>query len=127
MAPRKPKAPPSRGTVLVDAIRAEMDAIDCDPTATEEALLRLACDLADRLDRLERVVARDGELLTSAAGVVRVHPGAIEARQLATSLARVLSGVVIGETDGSKKDPAKIRAAQTRWRAHNLAKSGQVS
>lgn len=127
MAPRKPTKPPSRGSLLVAAIRSEMDGLDLIPTASEEALLRLACDLADRLDRLERVVEREGELLVAANGTVRMHPGAVEARQIAMALARVLAGVVIGETtDNSKKSPAKVKAAATRWRAHNLSKTEQA-
>jgi hypothetical protein len=126
MTPRKPTKPPSRGELLVDAIRSEMDGLDLIPTASEEALLRLACDLADRLDRLERVVEREGELLTAANGTVRMHPGAVECRQIAMALARVLAGVVVAETDGAKKDPAKVRAATSRWRAHNLSKTEQA-
>jgi hypothetical protein len=119
---RKLPAAPSAGAALVAAIRAEMDVAEIDPTATEEALLRLAHELADRIDRLEHVVADDGEILTSATGVVRVHPAAVEHRQLALALARVLGGVVIGDSSAGK-NPVKQRAAAARWANHNKRQS----
>jgi len=115
---RKPPAEPSAGAVLVASIRAEMDVEDVDPTATEEALLRLAHELADRIDNLERIIAADGEMLTSPTGVVRMHPAAIEHRQLAIALTRVLGGVVIGDSSAGK-NPTKQRAARARWESRD--------
>jgi hypothetical protein len=97
-----------------------MDAQDCDPTAAEEELLRLAHELTDRLDTLERIVATDGEMLTSPSGVVRIHPAAVEHRQLALVIARVLGGVVVGDSAGAgSKNPVKQRAAAVRWANHH--------
>ena len=115
MARREPEQAQSKGDALVADIRAEMDADGCEPTATEEALLRLAHELADRIDVLERIVAADGVMLTSSTGVVRMHPGAVEHRQLALALARVLGGIVIGDSSTEGKNPVKQRAARARW------------
>lgn len=64
------------------SMMAEMGALGCEPTATETELLLVAHELVDRMDRLETVVNHDGELLTSSTGVVRMHPAAVEHRQL---------------------------------------------
>jgi hypothetical protein len=49
-----------------------------------------------------------------------VQPGAIESRLTAESLSRVLARISM--TDGAK-DAMKVKAAQSRWLAHNLAKA----
>ena len=122
-AKRQPKQSP--GQVMVAAILAEMAEVGVEPDSKEQVLLDTARKLLDRLDALERIVAKDGLMLTSVAGVVKVNPAAVEHRQLAANLARVLSNVVIGDSS-SGKSPVKQRAAQTRWRAHNLAKADRV-
>ena len=122
-AKREPKQSP--GAAMVAAILAEMAEVGCEPDSKEQVLLDTARKLADRLDALERIVAKDGLMLTSPAGVVKVHPAAVEHRQLAANLARVLSNVVIGDSSAGKS-PVKQRAAQTRWRSHNLAKADRV-
>lgn len=113
MAQNKPSGL-SAGAALVASIRAEMDALEVDPTATEEALLRLTQELANRIDKLEGVIAEQGEILTSPTGVVRMHPAAVEHRQLALALSRVLGGIVIGDSSAGK-NPVKQRAANARW------------
>ena len=122
-AKREPKQSP--GQLMVAAILAEMAEVGVEPDSKETVLLDAARKLVDRLDALERIVAKDGLMLTSPAGVVKVHPAAVEHRQLAANLARVLGNVVIGESSGGKS-PVKQRAAQTRWRAHNLSKADRV-
>jgi hypothetical protein len=115
----------SRGEELVAQILAEMDAEECDPTAAEEELLRLAVELSDRLDRLEAVLAENGgEILTSRTGTVRIHPAAVEHRQLALALARVLGGIVIGDAGAVPKNPVKQRAANARW--HSTRRGPQL-
>ena len=123
-AKRGPKQTP--GAAMVAAILAEMAEVGCEPDSKETVLLDTARKLVDRLDALERVIVREGLMLCSPAGVVKVHPAAVEHRQLAANLARVLSNVVIGDSSAGKS-PVKQRAAQTRWRAHNLARDRVVS
>jgi len=122
-AKREPKQSP--GQLMVAAILAEMAEVGVEPDSKETVLLDAARKLVDRLDALERIVAKDGLMLTSPAGVVKVHPAAVEHRQLAANLARVLSNVVIGDSSAAK-NPTKQKAAQTRWRSHNLAKADRV-
>lgn len=122
-AKREPAQTP--GQVMVAAILAEMAEVGCEPDAKENTLLDTARKLLDRLDALEAIVARDGLMLTSPSGVVKVHPAAVEHRQLAANLARVLGNVVIGDSSAGKS-PVKQKAAQTRWRSHNLAKADRV-
>jgi len=71
---------------------------------------------------LDVLIEADGERSTSDTGIVRLHPGIAEYRQHAIALSKVLTAVALVETNGAKKDPDKVRAAQTRWRAHNAAK-----
>jgi len=113
MTPRK--TPTTPGQKLVAAIVAEMAEADAQPDAKEATLLETARQLVDRLDALERAIARDGELLTSKTGVMRVHPAVSEHRQLAATLPKVLVGIVIDPSPNARKDPTKQRAANARW------------
>ena len=99
---------------MVAAVRAEMADVGLEPTATEETLLATAAVLVDRMAVLEARVAADGEVLVSKTGVIRVHPAATEHRQLAATLPKVLSGVVVGDST-SGKNPSKVAAARSRW------------
>ncbi len=117
-AKREPR--PSPGQALVSAVVAEMAEVGVVPTAVEAGLLDLARQLVDRLDSLERQVVKDGQVLVSPTGVVRVHPGVAEVRMIAAALPKVLAGVTVGDsTSPAHKDAVKARAAATRWRAHN--------
>ena len=53
------------GAQMVAAILAEMLEAGVEPDAKEQALLTTACQIVDRLDALERAIAKDGELLVS--------------------------------------------------------------
>lgn len=118
---------PSPGEHMVAEILAEMTQAGVEPDAKEQALLVTARQLVDRLDALEAIIARDGEMLTSKTGVVRVHPAVPEHRQLAVSLPKVLSGIVIGDSmSGAQKNPAKVRAAQARWTKRDTLREAQA-
>jgi hypothetical protein len=88
----------SPGEALVAEVRAEMADFGVQPDAKEAALLAAAAVLVDRMAALEERVASDGEVLVSAGGAVRIHPAAVEHRQLAATLPKVLAGIVIGDT-----------------------------
>jgi transposase-like protein len=109
---------PSRGESLVAHIVAEMRANGLEPDSREEELLSLARGMADRLEALERMIAKDG-MSRKVGGRIVIHPALAEARQVENTLARCLSHIQLEETH---KNPVKQRAAQTRWRSHNLAK-----
>ena len=110
----------SRGDSLVARLRGEMAEQGLIPTSAEEEHLSTAKDLADRIERLQAMVRRDGESRKSKDGTVRLHPALAEIRQCEAVLTRVVSG--ISTMEAAAKNPAKVRAAQTRWRSHNLAK-----
>jgi hypothetical protein len=57
-AKREPKQTP--GAAMVAAILAEMAEVGVEPDSKEQVLLDTARKLVDRLDALERIVAKDG-------------------------------------------------------------------
>ena len=115
----KPQVGKLPGAALVARIRAEMAEENLEPDAREVELLSLAEDLADRIAELEKAIEVDGLTSTSKGGLVRLHPGVVEARQTRTALARVLSEIQMRD---DSKNPVKQRAADTRWSSHNAAK-----
>jgi hypothetical protein len=100
-----------------------MKELNCTPTSTEEELLRVASTLADRLEELEKIIKRDGIQIVSSKGELRTNPACVEARATATSLARTLGGIYVGDsTTSPRKDPRTQRAARRRWdREHGAA------
>jgi hypothetical protein len=110
----------SRGEALVERLRGEMTEQGLIPTSGEEELLAVAWDLADRIELLQRLVAVDGERRRMKDGRVQLHPALAEIRQCEATLSRVVNGIQTMEA--APKNPVKQRAAQTRWRAHNLAR-----
>jgi hypothetical protein len=115
------------GAALIAAIVAEMAEEGVQPTAMEDALLRTAGRLVDRLAALEAAVERDGEILVSKTGVTRVHPAVSEHRQVAATLPKVLAGIVVGDSvAGIVKNPAKVRAANRRWANRDRIREAQV-
>jgi HTH domain len=109
----------SRGDSLVARLRGEMAEQGLIPTSVEEEHLSTAKDLADRIERLQRMVEADGERRKLKDGTIRLHPALAEIRQCESVLSRVISGIQTMET--AVKNPKKQRAANTRWRSHNLA------
>ena len=55
---------------------------------------------------------------------MRLNPAAVEARQTRAALARMLANI---QMQDDHKNPVKVKAAQSRWRAHNEAKKRVVS
>ena len=126
MAARKQPAQ-SPGERMVSEILAEMTEAGVQPDAKEVALLATARQLVDHLDALEQVIAKDGALLTSSTGVVRVHPAVVEHRQLAATVPRVLAAIIVGDsTAGTGKHPAKVRAARARWDRRDQLREAQA-
>lgn len=116
----------SRGQSLVESIRAEMAELGVKPTSTEEELLRSASSLADRLEKLEQIIERDGILITTRRGEPKTNPACVEARATTRSLNQTLGGIFLGEsTTSPKKNPVKQRAARVRWdRERRMADRG---
>jgi hypothetical protein len=109
----------TRGDSLVARLRGEMAEQGLIPTSVEEEHLATAKDLADRIELLQAMVARDGESRKLKDGRVLLHPALAEIRQCESVLTRVVGGIQTMEA--SAKDPKKQKAANTRWRATQLA------
>jgi DNA-binding Lrp family transcriptional regulator len=107
-----------RGDELVAAMRAEMKEQGLIPTSTEEQLLVVACDMANRIALLKDIVDVDGERRKMKDGRIFMHPAISEIRQCEATLSRVLSGIQTMEQPQVNR--SKQRAANSRWRAHNL-------
>jgi hypothetical protein len=122
MAVRKKQPEQSPGEIMVEGIMAELieDGVQLD--AKESALLATARTLVDRMGALEAIVARDGLMVTTDAGV-KLNPAAVEHRLCATTLPRILGGIGAGDTSGGAKNPTKQRAATARWASHNRLKA----
>ncbi len=111
------------GRALIEEVTAQLAEDGLSPDARDRAMLDMAARLVDRMASLEAMIASDGERSCSAAGIVRLHPAIAEHRNTAVALSKVLATVAMYETTGAAKDPAKVRAAQARWRSHNAAKA----
>ena len=113
------------GEELVAKIRAELDAKGLEPDAREEGLLIQIAQVADDIAELRGIVDAEGQTFPPATkgGVPRLHPAVAEIRQSRAVLARLLSQISLEE---STKSPVKQKAANTRWRAHQLARARQA-
>jgi len=111
---------PSPGEELVARLRAEMAVKNLEPDAREEGLLVQIRQVTDEIAELRDRIAAEGLTFKAATrgGPPRMHPAAAEIRQNRTLLARLLSQIQLEE---SVRDPVKARAADSRWRRHNLA------
>jgi hypothetical protein len=108
------------GEALVSQLRAELDAKGLEPDQREEALLVQISQVADDIAELRERIAAEGLTFPPATrgGPPRMHPAAAEIRQSRAVLARLLSQISLEE---STRTPIKAKAANTRWRRHNLA------
>lgn len=105
----------SRGQKLIAEITSDLIALSLEPDSKEQAILDAVCTLVDRMEELEAVIAHDGLMLISPTGP-RVHAAAIEHRNLAVALPKLLSQIVLANSQsGASKDPTKQRAANARW------------
>lgn len=122
-----PQAHGPAGRALVEAITAQLAEDGMVPDARDRTLLDTAARLVDRMAALEAMIVVDGERTIIATGVIRLHPAVAEARNHAVALSKVLGAVALHETTGAAKDPNKVRAAETRWRAHNATKAARAA
>jgi hypothetical protein len=121
MAARK-QPEQSPGERMVSGIMAELTEDGVQLDAKENALLATARQLVDRMGALEAIVARDGLMVTTEAGI-KIHPAVVEHRLCATTLPRILAGIGAGDTSAGSKNPIKQRAATARWASHNRLKA----
>lgn len=109
----------TRGDSLVARLRAEMAEQGLIPTSVEEEHLLTAKDLADRIERLQAIIARNGESVKLKDGRVQLNPALAECRQCESVLTRVVANIQTMED--APKNPKKVKAANTRWRSTQLA------
>ncbi|MGO8964994.1 ArsR/SmtB family transcription factor [Mycobacterium sp.] len=113
------------GEELVTRLRAELDAKGLEADAREEGLLIQIAQVADDIAELRQLVDAEGQTFPPATrgGVPRLHPAVAEIRQSRAVLARLLSQISLEE---STRNPIKQKAANTRWRSHQMAKARQA-
>lgn len=132
MTSRRPQAPPDLSTRGRKFWRATVR--DYELTTGERELLHEACRAMDQIDALAAAVARDGHTIAGSQGQTVLHPAIGEARQQQITLSRLLAALELPTEDdehaGTVIDPqaAQIsakasRAAQARWKRHNMAKT----
>lgn len=76
----------------------------------EQALLREAVRSVDQLDELHAIVKRDGTIINGPSGP-RMHPAAVEARQLRIALARVIAALRLpadDDTNGLQRPQRRV-------------------
>jgi hypothetical protein len=93
--------------------------------AREEGLLAEIRDVADEIAELRQRVDVEGLTFPPATrgGPPRMHPAVAEVRQARSLLGRLLAQVSLEET---VRNPVKAKAANTRWRAHQMQKARQA-
>jgi hypothetical protein len=84
----------------------------------ERVILAQACEVLDLVTSLQEVVAREGPLVTTAAGDVRVHPAAVELRLERLVLARLLAALRVPDEAGKRpqerppRGPYRLKVAE---------------
>lgn len=85
----------------------------------EELLLREMVRVVDSLDELADIVEREGLVITDPGGKQRMHPAAVEARQLRIAYARLAASLRLPSGDESEQEgkPQQLRRPQRRGAA----------
>ena len=92
---------------------------DYDLTTPETELLRQACQVADLIARLEAELAGDDLVVPGSRGQPAINPVVdrlTAQRRLLESLIRSLALPFPEEHQGAVRTPARVAAAQERWR-----------
>jgi biotin operon repressor len=113
------------GDQLVAKLRDELDAKGLEPDSREEGLLEQIASVGDEIAELRERITLEGQTFKPASpgGPPRLHPAIAEVRQLRSLLGRLLSQISLEE---SVKSPVMVKAANTRWRAHQMARARQA-
>lgn len=109
------------GRELVDRIVLEMREVGLAPDSVEIAALLQVGILADRQAELHDIIEEDGLTIVAPSGRIELHPCAVESRQCASAIARILGAVSLRDNSGSqRKNPVRVRAGQASqaWRHH---------
>lgn len=94
--------------------------MEFEPETHELVLVLEACRIADRLDKLAAVLAKDGLMTTNAKDEPIVHPALVEARQQTATLNRTLASLRIPSPGGDNWDglTASARARKAAMARH---------
>lgn len=92
---------------------------DFDLEEHELALLREAVRTVDRLDAMDAQVTVDGLMVNTPAGP-RVHPAAVEARQLRITLARLLAALRLPAGDEDARPQRRVGVRGTYSAGSNV-------
>jgi hypothetical protein len=87
------------------------------PDSHEAELIERAVVAADRIERLEKTLAKAGETFIDKDGVYRPSPLLAEIRQQNVILLRALNGISMEPDKG--KDPVAQRAGRASWAARS--------
>lgn len=105
----------ARGAAIWDAVMADLEGEPYD-----EALVLELCRIADTLEGLAQVVARDGLTTLGSAGQTVIHPAVAEIRQQQQAFARLLTQLNLETVDvGAMLSPRQASAksaAAKRWK-----------
>lgn len=107
----------SAGDELRQRILADLDEQGLDPDSRELELLDRACSAADRIERLEVIVAEHGETVVDGNGNIRPSALLTEIRLSTHTIARCLGGIQFD----AGKDAVKQRAGRASWAARSAA------
>ena len=110
-----PEGLQARGAAIWESIMADLDG-----EAYDVALVLELCRIADTLEGLAAVVARDGLTVSGSAGQTVIHPAVAEARQQQAAFARLLTQLNLETVDvGAVLSPRQASAKQAavkRWK-----------
>ncbi len=75
-----------------------------------------------RIDwKLEKIIKRDGLLMTTSRGDRRRNPAAVDHRATATNLARTLNGIHLGDNTAGQRKAAPSSGPPTPWDRDGVA------
>jgi hypothetical protein len=115
----------SAGEQLVTQLRAELEVKGLEADSREEGLLLQIRQVADEIAELRALVDSEGWTFPPATrnGPPRMHPAIAEIRQGRSLLGRLLAQISLEE---STVNPVKRKAANSRWRAHQMQQARQA-
>ena len=114
------------GQALTAQILADLDGQGLDPDAREQELLRHAAACADKIERLEAVLAAEGLTWSDKHGVVLPSPLCAEIRATTAIMVRCLGGIAMeAKLTPAGKSEKHSRAGQASWAARKARDAGK--
>ena len=98
----------------METITEEMSRAGVVPAGAELELMKTVRQLLEHRDRLQKIVATEGEVIVTRKGVVKVHPALTAHLKVSATIPKVLSGIVIGDSTATANHRQR-KAALVRW------------